>query len=132
MRNYGAAAPLLSGAHVVEVMLFEFRFASGTSRYNSSMWDIEWNGHTWFRGNGLFSYTVPREDTTLAAHGAEVTLSAMNPALLSRALSEKVKGRPARIYHMVMHPETFAVVGVSTEFGGRMSTLNITSEWTLA
>jgi hypothetical protein len=133
VRTYGPdAASLLAADRVVELYLFEFEFVSGTVRHNSSSWDIEWDGKNWLRGDGLFGVKFPKEDVTGAANAAVVTLSAMNEALLSRALSERVRGRPATIFHMVMNPDTFAIVSVSREFSGLMSQLTITAEGSFA
>lgn len=127
MRSYGAAAPLLASDRIVELLLFEFEFTSAVARYNSSEWDIEWDGKTWFRGGGVLSVELPVEDASLSAHQAVITLAAMNPAILSRALSEKVAGRPATIYHVLMNPDTFEIRNVVPDLFGYMSALQITA-----
>lgn len=127
MRSYATAAPLLSAEQVAELHLVEFFFPSGTLRYNTSTGDIDWNGFTWYAGHGLFDIKFPTEDTSLEAHGAVVTLAAMNPSMLYLALAERVKGKMANLYHMVMDPETFAIQAVQREFGGLVSQMEITS-----
>lgn len=126
MKNYGAAAEAaLRLSSVVEFHLFEFQFASGTSRYNSTADDFEWNGVTWFSGRNLFGVEYGSESLTLEAHRARLTLSAMNPARLAQALIEPVKGRRASVRHMILDADTRAILGTQVIWAGRMGTLEI-------
>jgi hypothetical protein len=125
VKNYGAVAEAALGRSVVEFHLFEFQFASGTSRYNSTPDDFDWNGVTWFSGRDLFGVEYGAESMTLEAHRARITLSAMNPARLAQALIEPVKGRRASVRHVVLDASTRAVIGVQVIWAGRMGTLEI-------
>ena len=127
MVNYGAALPLLSSRAGVECHLLQFDFTSGVQRYNTSLWDLDWDGVNWPAGKGLFSIDYAAQSLEIEVYGAKVRLSAMNPSMLSRALSEKVKGKTAAIYHAVLNPDTFEIEMVVREFRGYMSAISITS-----
>lgn len=127
MRDYGAAETLLDQDTVAECHLIELEFSSGTSRYNTTGWEFPWNSVTWFAGNDMFGLSFGAEDTTLESYKATVTLSAMNPAMLGRALSERVRGRRGTIYHCIFNPDTFDIVEVTREWSGWLSGVTIVS-----
>lgn len=130
MIDYGASLPLLSAAHTVECHLIELNFSSGTSRYNTSAIDIEWDGYVWFAGMGAFSIEFAAQSLEMEAHGAKITLAALNPARLGQALTEKVRGRTGVIYHAILSPTTFDPIIVVREDAGVMSALEISSKGT--
>lgn len=127
MIDYGPQQPLLSASNIAEVHLLEFFFKSGTRRYNTSSWDLEWNGVTWFAGHGLFNIEFAAQTLDLEAKGTVITLGAMDPTKLAQALIERVKGKTVNIYHAILDADTFVILRVVKEDAGRMSNLTIMS-----
>jgi hypothetical protein len=125
--DYGTETPFLWAASTVEVHLLEFFFNSGTRRYNTSSENLEWNGVTWFAGYGVFDIQFGAQTLDGDASGTTITLGAMDPTKLAQALIEKVKGKPVNIYHAILNPDTYQIVRVVKEEGGRMSSLTIMS-----
>ena len=127
MRDYAAADGLLDLSRVVECHLFELRFASGTARYNDTGWDLDWNGNVFYGRGDVIQFSAGAEDLSLEAYRATLTTTALNPAKLGQALSERVRGRRGTIYHCVFNPDTFAIVGVEREFSGWLSGVTVVS-----
>lgn len=127
MIDYGPQRPMLSASAVAEVHLLEFFFKTGTRRYNTSSWNLEWNSATWFAGHGLFSIEFAAQTLDLEAKGTVITLGAMDPTKLAQALVERVKGKTVNIYHAILNPDTFEILRVVKEDAGRMSNLVIVS-----
>lgn len=112
--------------HSVWVWLIEVEIRTGWLRYNSSEWDLSWNGHTWIAGDRVVSIQPASEDMSGQVNGAIVTVASLDPATTSLALSETLEGRVGNLYIAVMNPQTFAIVEVKKYFGGRVSNLVLT------
>lgn len=106
------------------VLFIELDFASGFLRCATSGHDLDWNGHTWL-GVGLIGAVSPiRESTSLQALGVECTVSGCDPALITIALTENYRRRPARIWLAAVDKDTGAIVNSPAQiFGGLMDTM---------
>lgn len=129
MRSYSSQGlALLRGERLVVAHLLEFWLTAGNPmRFNTSSMELDALGVHWFPGHGLFELTFPAEDSSLEAHEATITLSAMNPAMLGQALTAKVKGKFCNIYQVIFNPDTLQIAEIQLEFFGRMSALTIVS-----
>ena len=98
-RTVTPALVAAAGAPLVSALLFvELNFASGVLRLTTAGHDVQWNGHTWLGVGVLGSVEAMTEDVSLAATGLKLTLSGVDPAIISIALQEDYQGRDARIW----------------------------------
>lgn len=125
MRDYGSATPLLSGGHFVHAHLIEYETETGTIRYNTSGWDLEWDDETWLAGHGVIQLAIADEGVNLEVHGSSITIAALNPAVTSQALSQNNRGRYCAVYEAVLDPDTYQIKGDSREWSGRLSNVQL-------
>ena len=130
MRGYGAGTSLLSGDRVAHLYLVEYETASGQIRYNDSGWDIEWFGFTWYAGHGVIGLSIADESVNLEMHGASIQIAALNPAIVSQALSQNNRGRYCAIHHAILDPDTYELVSVTREWSGRLSNVRLSKPQT--
>jgi hypothetical protein len=126
LRDYASAVSLLSGDRIVHCYLIEYEAISGMVRYNTSGWDIDWLEETWFAGHGVIGLDIAEENVNLQMHGSSIKIAALNPAVVSQALSQNNRGRYGGIYHAMFHPETYKLVEVTREWSGRVSSMVLT------
>lgn len=123
MIDYGAAAPMLDDEHVISVLLIDVETLVNVLRYNTSGWDLEWGGETWYAGGGVLDVLLPDEDSNLEAHKCVIKVASLNPAQTSLALSQNLHSRFVGVHHAILDPTTYNIVAVARLFSGRVSNL---------
>lgn len=85
--------PRVRMAHLVSLA-----FDGGVQYYTTHSSDIEWGGHTWQSSPNLLRVSDIREDSEVRIQTATVTLSSVNQANLSVALTEDYTDREMNVY----------------------------------
>lgn len=115
----------LSATNVPMVLFVELQPYTGTTRFCSAPYDIDWNGSTWVGLGNLGSIDPIQETGTLEVTGLTMTLSGMNTAFLAEAFNEQIQGQAAIVY-VALLDETYAVLADPIqEFRGRIDTMQI-------
>lgn len=110
---------LIKENSVDPVLLFEFDYDSGTQRYWTGFGSIAHNGNT-YQGSGQAITMDPVEETDeVKASGTKLVLSGVPEDIISTALDENWKNRPARV-HLGFLTEHQAIAGTITLYEGRM------------
>ena len=122
----GFTTGLIGLDHTAWMWLVEVSTSAGWLRYNSSQWDLTWNGHTWLAGDRVLSIEPASEDMSGQVNGAVLTVSSLDPATTSLALSESLEGRVGNLYIAVLNPGTYQIAEVQRFFSGRVSNLILT------
>ena len=122
----GFTTGLIGLDHTAWMWLVEVSTSAGWLRYNMSQWDLVWNGQTWLAGDRILSIEHAAEDMSGQVNGAVLTISSLDPATTSLALSESLEGRPANFYIAVLNRDTYQIAEVQKFFSGRVSNLILT------
>ena len=108
------SAPMLTGitsSFIRPALMADLTFRSGTQYVWTGPVDLVWNANT-YRGIGsLGSVGSVIEGTQVRADGTSVTLSGVDPALLSDSLNDIQVGAPAVLYFALIDPSLFQIVG---------------------
>lgn len=106
-------APMLSGItsnFIRPALMADLTFASGTQYVWTGPADLPYNGNT-YRGIGsLGSIGSVTEGTQVRADGTTVSLSGIDPALLSDSLNDIQVGAPAVLYFILVDA-TLNIIG---------------------
>lgn len=73
-------------------------FASGPVNIWSGVGTVTWQGKTWIGLGSLLGMTGFEEGTTVQARGITITLSGLDPSLLSGCMNDFRLGLPAGVY----------------------------------
>lgn len=123
-------ASMLAGIQAAEVrpiLLFEGQFDSGFVRFWTGFGTLTWSGREWVGAGNLIGISEVEENAELVATGVTVTLSGVEPALVSAAIGEARQNMPGRIWFGLLN-EAGAVVGDPyLAFSGRMDVPEITN-----
>lgn len=132
MRTTGAAPDAARATrHNGEVNLVELVLdaPTGAVRWNTSRWDIVWNGSTWFGAGSLIGISPTEETTEAIPGGLTLTISSVPDALLTMALDAAYDypGRAISMWSAALDGGTYAVLATPTlEFSGEIDTMTIT------
>ncbi len=85
----------LSASRVRPILFVEVEFSSGFVRFWSGIGDFTWDSKLWTGAGNLLSVTPAGETTTVRANGITMSLSGINPAVLSAVLANAQQGKPA-------------------------------------
>lgn len=107
------------------VFFAEFQFASGSVRLTSNATDITWNGFTW-TGGAQVAVAELREVQGNESIGLTFDLAGVNPAYISLALTEFMKGRTATLWFAPLDASYQVVTSPSVEFIGVIDSMPIT------
>jgi hypothetical protein len=118
-----AVEAALAGTNLIAVFLVELRFGTGTVYVNNIEFDIPYDGHTWLGGGRIGSISAIDEGEDLQAYGVRLTLSGVNPALLSIALAEDYQGRPVLISLALLDTDHNIIETPVLVYRGRMDTM---------
>ena len=125
-----AAAP--AAPDTVACLFGQFNFTSGTAYYNSSGWNIDWNGHSWLGLGKLVGIDFPNETARVESNAMKVTLAATDPQpedYVSLALSEEVHGRTCTIYFVLFNATTGAIIDTPTiEYDGEIDHMRLSED----
>lgn len=87
-----------SGAYVTPVVLADLVFDSATLYMWSGIGTLEWQGNSYLGGGNLIGISSIQESQDLQAKGISATLSGIPSSLVATALTERVRGRPFRLW----------------------------------
>jgi hypothetical protein len=88
----------LSAAELNPAAFVQIAFATATVYVWSGIGSISWNGQTWTGLGSLLGLSVMEDAATVEARGITVTLSGIDPTLLSDCLGEFQLGQPVAVY----------------------------------
>ena len=118
----------LASGDLRPVILFEGTFASGTLRLWSGLGDITWNGEIWAGAGTLLSLGGIEESTEVAASGVTITLSGVDPALVSAAIADARQGLPGRIWLGLSGQDDAIIADPVQAFSGRLDVPQISDD----
>lgn len=103
----------------------EFEFQSGPLRIWTGNGSISYGGKTFEGGGDMVAVEPVVESTALAANGLAFSLNGVPSSLVSRALADKYRGRPCRLWLWFMDSTHATVQHQVQIFAGRMDTMPI-------
>lgn len=107
------------------IVLVELDFDSLPFNAWSGMSDLTWDSKTWTGAGSLMSFGSLEETTEVRALGTSITITGLNSAITSAALSEDYQGRSATIWLGAMDDSGNVVADPIIVFGGRMDVMTI-------
>lgn len=109
----------IAAGELFPALFVEANFATGPVYIWSGMGPIDWNGHTWLGVGTLGSVSAVSEGTTVEARGITLTLSGIDPALLTDVLGEFVPGLPVIVFLGLFNAGAL-IASPLVSFSGRM------------
>jgi len=104
----------------------EMDFPSGFTRVNTSPYTIQINANNFMGVGNLGSIGAVEEEATLTAKGITMSLSGIDPALVSTALTENPRGRPCKLWVCLFNNADHTLINVPYPVGTwRMDTLSV-------
>lgn len=67
-------------------------------RMNSALTNIRWDNKVWYGAGDIGAISPIRESADMQAHGITLSLSGIEPSMLSASLQENIQGRPAKVW----------------------------------
>ena len=101
-------------------MLVEATFTNETIYVWNGLGAIAWNGQTWIGIGTLGSVSSIEEGTTVEARGITLTMSGIDPSLLSDVLSNYQVGLPVSVYLGFFDSPGHLLADPLVSFAGRM------------
>jgi hypothetical protein len=130
MSNRSIASGNIPGlvADVVRpVILVYLDFVSGIVRTHSSVGTINWNGKSWFGVGSLGGIDPVEESSELQAYSLKLSITGIDPAILSTVLGEQYQGRDAIIYYGLLNEDLLTLMDDPIPlFKGTMDNAEIT------
>lgn len=121
----GAMSLALAENRIAPIAFAELDFLSGFVRMWNGVGSIVWDGKTWLGGGNLIGISQVEETRSIEATTLTMSLSGVNPALVSQAYGDFSQGRPARTWVGLMDVGTGTVVEDPVNvFAGRMDTIS--------
>lgn len=115
----------LAGAHSAGVAFVQLDLST-TLRLSTLPYAFPWNGYTWTGTGYLGSIDAIGETTDLSAQGVSLTLTGVDPGLVSTALGEQYQGKACQIWYCPLNPDNGQLVGAPIRiFAGRIDTMDI-------
>lgn len=93
-----AAETALAGSHVIDALLVELEFPSGTVRFNTSSETIAWSGNTYLGAGAVSAIEPVQESVAPVAAALAIRFTGLDPAYVSAMLNDNWQGEPGRIY----------------------------------
>jgi hypothetical protein len=126
MRTLSTAVNTALAAGNVPYLLFiELQFSSGTLRVCNASYDFQWNGHTWVGAATVGGVQPIEEGAELQMYGVAMQLSGIPSDLVSNALNQTYRGKPAIIYCAPLDSDYNVLADPVVAFSGRMDTMQI-------
>lgn len=110
----------LSASRVRPVLFVEVEFASGFVRFWSGIGDFTWDSKLWTGAGNLLSVTPAGETTAIRANGIVMSLSGINPSVLSAVLANAQQGKPATCWLGFLDSDDVIVADPYLFFKGRV------------
>ena len=79
-------------------LFVELTFASAVVRMWSGLGSVTWGGHAWLGMGSLMAISGVEDAATIEARGMTVTISGLDPNLLSESMTDFKLGLPARMW----------------------------------
>ncbi len=105
------------------LLAIDLSFDSGAVRLWNGYSDLEIDGETYIGSGNLLQISDIEETGEIAARGVTMTLSGLDPAIISIALQENYQNRTAKIYLGAITPA--GDVQSYQVFGGRLDVMSI-------
>lgn len=115
----------LQSPNVPLLLLTELDFDSGTVRLCNAPYDFAWNGFTWIGAANFGQVQEIPEASDLSMAGIAMSISGINPALVSTALTETYQGRTVILRLAPMDSNYHILVDPVIVFQGRMDVMTI-------
>jgi len=127
MRSQSSAiTTALTSFNCPMLVLVEMNFDSGTIRCCNAAYSFNWNGYEWFGVGQLGSISSVQEGHELQMYGCTLTLSGLDPAIVSLALTtEEFQGRVATIWLAPLSDSYALLADPIVIFEGRMDIMPI-------
>lgn len=121
----GAMAAQLALKQIAPVFFVEMDFLSGFVRMWNGLGTLSWNGQSWLGGGQLMSLSQVEETREIEATTLSMSLSAVDPVMVSVAYGDFSQGRPAKIWLGLIDVASGQVVSDPVAiFQGRMDTIS--------
>ncbi len=98
----------------------EGNFVSGPLYVWSGSGSVSWNGQTWMGVGSFGGVSTIEEGSTVEAKGITLTLSGIDPTLLTDVLSEFQVGLPVTVWLALFDQTNTLIPNPVTAFAGRM------------
>lgn len=112
-------------SHVRICLLAALEFDSGTIYVSNSDRTITYGGHDYLAVGTFGSISGVEENSILAASKIDLTLTGIDPALISTAFNEHYQGRGATIYVAFLDSTYTLIADPVIVFKGTMDNMNI-------
>lgn len=113
-------------AHAEVVSFVELDLPSGYLRLHTRTGTVTWGGNSFLGVGKLGVISEVTEDAQFRPSGITLTLSGVDSALLTAALTEKYHGRLCRVWKGLLDVDTFALVAdPQLEFRGLMDFMKV-------
>jgi hypothetical protein len=112
--------------HVEHVHFVDMDLPSGDLRLHTRIGTVSWGGFDWLGVGKFGDISDIDEDAALRPSGVTVTLSGVDSALITSALTEDFHGRSIAVYEGFLNLTTMALVDTpETKFKGLMDFMSI-------
>jgi hypothetical protein len=113
--------------HVEHIQFVHLDLPSGHLRLHTRIGTIAWGGNDWLGVGKFGDLSDIEEDAQLRPSGVTVTLSGVDSALITAALTEAYHGRLIAIYEGFLNLSTMALLDTpETKFKGLMDYMTVT------
>lgn len=121
----GSMSAELALKQIAPVFFIELSFLSGFVRMWNGLGTINWNSQSWLGGGQLMSLSQIEETREIEATTLSMTLSAVDPTMVSLAYGDFSQGRPAKIWLGLLNTALGTVIDDPVAiFQGRMDTIS--------
>lgn len=115
--------------HVIPCTLVRIDLDSATLRFALAGHDIKDGAVTWRGAGGVASIERIQDGIELQSRGVRMSLSGVNPALVSAALSEPLANRAVAIYTAFFDRDTHKRIGDPVlDWAGVLDTMQVVTE----
>ena len=118
----------LASDYVRPGILVEATFKSSTVYVWSGIGTVSWNGHSWQGVGSLGNLSTVEESSNVDAKGIAISLSGIDPTLLSDVLGDYQVGLPVNVYLALFDASNAIIADPLLSFAGRMDEPRITMD----
>lgn len=123
----GSVSTALAGKQLAPVTFIEADFSGGYARMWNGIGSINWDSKTWLGGGQLLAISQIEESRHIEATSLSVSLSGVDPTMVSVAYGDFSQGRPLRVWLALMDvPNGLVISDPVPIFQGRMDTISDT------
>lgn len=110
----------ITAAALRPVRLIEAEFTGGWLRLWTGVGTVTWDSKTWTGAGNLLGISDITEASDICAVGVTVSLSGLNPSIISLALAQARQGLPCRIYEGYLDGSGAIIADPLLSFEGRL------------